>query len=51
MFELKETEKERLAEDIRQALLEEMRKALAEQNWSRLNSVIYLMQGSANLTE
>ena len=38
--------KERLAEDIRQALIAEMRKAIAEQKWERLSSVITLMRSS-----
>jgi outer membrane lipopolysaccharide assembly protein LptE/RlpB len=38
--------KERLAEEIRQALVAEMRKAIAEQKWERLSSVITLMRGS-----
>jgi len=39
-------ERKQLAAQVRQALLEEMRKAVAEKNWTKLNSIVWLMQGS-----
>lgn len=41
------TDRKQLAAQVRQALLEEMRKAVAEKNWTKLNSIVWLMQGSS----
>lgn len=46
MLSVKETDRVRVAAQVRLTLLEELRKAEAEQNWARLASLITLIQAS-----
>ncbi len=40
------TDRERLAEDVRQLLFEELRKASAQKDWQRIATISYYLQGS-----
>ena len=46
MLSEKETNRVRLAAQVRLTLIEELRKAEAEQNWARLATLITLIQAS-----